>query len=117
MAERLNQKAAKEAGETSPDDEGIEVDFSGAKTFDEVMDLMSDKATDFIEGQSFKFTSPNEILRFLEMAEKHKERKEKEREAEEAGGILDSSLPEQEEQAIKAGFLLINAAKLPGTES
>lgn len=113
MAERLHQKAAAHRGEAPSDSEGVVIDLSGAKTFDEVMDLMSEKASDFIDGNAFRFTSPNEILRFLEMAEKHKERKEKEQVAEKSGAIIDSSLPEREAEALKAGMLLIKAAKHP----
>jgi hypothetical protein len=111
MAEGLHRKAAAQRGES--DSEGVIIDLSGAKTFDEVMDLMSEKASDFIEGQSFKFSSPNEILRFMEMMEKHKERKEKAQIAEDSGAIVDSSLPEREVDALKAGMLLIKAAKHP----
>jgi hypothetical protein len=113
MAERLHQKAAAQRGEASPDSEGVVIDLSGAKTYDEVMDLMSDKASDFIEGQSFRFSSPNEILRFLEMAEKHRDRKEKEQDTEDSGAIIDSSLPEREAEALRAGMILINAAQQP----
>lgn len=113
LAERIQQK--QQALGTPLDEDDLSVDLSGVESFDDLVEVMSAKAVTFIAGGQFRFTSPNEIMRFLELAEKHRDRMAP-KDSEDSGGLVDSSLPEQEAEAIKAGMLLIKAAKLPFVE-
>ncbi len=85
-------------------------------SFDELLDKLADKAVEYMTGGGFRFNSPNEVMRFLEMAEKHKDRRDREGPSESSSGLEDSSLPEQEEAATKAGMLLINQAARDATK-
>ena len=126
-AERLHEKAMekKRADVTTAmsenDEPGKPIDLTSAKTFDEVLDMMAETAETFISDGSFRFTSANELIRFMEMAEKRAEQRRKTEQDAEGGSDLlsDSSLPNQEADALRAGMLLINAAKttrLPDNE-
>ena len=56
-------------------------------------------------------------MRFLELAEKHRQRTKLTDGGDDGGHLVDSSLPDQEAEAIKAGMLLIKAASRPNIET
>lgn len=116
-AEKLRRLAQKDRVSHPVDEQSTEIpEEVSVESFDKALAIMSSRAAEFLGGQDFHFTSPNELIRFLEVAEKHNERR-RQTEREETGGddrLTDSSLPNQVDEAIRAGLIIINtASQLP----
>ena len=116
-AEKLQRLARQERTAHPVDEKSTEIlEEVSVESFDKALAIMSNRAAEFLGGEDFHFTSPNELIRFLEVAEKHNERR-RQTEREETGGddrLTDSSLPNQVDEAIKAGLIIINtASQLP----